>query len=47
MKHLVNCDCQDCRIKQNMKDNLDYALANGDLQMFEDIFEDADPFGYL
>jgi hypothetical protein len=43
----ANCDCQDCRIRENMKDNLAYALETGDLQMFEDIFEDADPFDYL
>jgi len=43
----LNCDCQDCRIKQNIKDNLEYALENNDFQMFEDIFEDADPFDYL
>ena len=40
-------NCQSCRIKLNMEENLEYAIANGDLQMFEDIFEDADPFEYL
>lgn len=42
-----NCDCQDCRIKQNIKDNLDEVLENGDFQGFEDIFEDRDPFDFI
>ena len=35
------------RIKENMKENLAYALETGDLTMFEDIFEDRDPFEFL
>lgn len=42
-----NCDCQDCRIKLNMEENLEYALANGDLALFEDIFEDRDPLEFM
>jgi hypothetical protein len=47
----ANCDCgkceQDRRIKENMADRLDDALANGDLAEFEDIFEDRDPFDFI
>jgi hypothetical protein len=35
------------RIKQNMADNLQTALEDGDLSAFEDIFEDRDPFEFL
>lgn len=35
------------RIRENMKADLAYALETGDLQMFEDIFEDRDPFEFL
>ena len=38
---------QDARIKENMASDLDYALETGDLAMFEDIFEDRDPFEFL
>lgn len=38
---------QDKRIRENMKENLAYALETGDLAMFEDIFEDRDPFEFL
>ena len=47
----ANCECgkceQDARIRQNMKDDLARALADGDLSAFEDIFEDRDPFEFL
>ena len=47
----ANCSCGTCeqneRIKQNMEDSLEDALANGDLQAFEDIFEDRDPFEFI
>ena len=43
----LNCDCQDCRIKDNMSNDLDYALEHGDLELFESIFEDRDPFEFL
>ena len=42
----ANCDCQDCRIKNNLNDY----YQNSDEYTFEDfeaIFEDADPFDYL
>lgn len=45
--HELYCDCQDCRIKENMKNDLDYALETNDFELFESIFEDADPFAYL
>jgi len=35
------------RIKENMKLELDDILANGDLQAFEDLFEDRDPFEFI
>jgi len=38
---------QDLRILQNMQDDMDYALETGDFQMFEDIFEDRDPFEFI
>lgn len=38
---------QDARIKENMAERLDDALANGDLTEFEDIFEDRDPFEFI
>ena len=38
---------QDERIRENMKSDLEYAIATNDLQMFEDIFEDRDPFEFL
>ena len=38
---------QDERIRENMKADLAYALETGNLQMFEDIFEDRDPFEFL
>ena len=43
----LNCDCQDCRIKNNMEADLDYALETGDLELFESIFEDRDPFEFI
>lgn len=46
-----NCSCGTCeqnaRIKENMDLDLEYALEHGDLQMFEDIFEDRDPFEFI
>ena len=46
-----NCSCDTCeqnaRIKENMDLDLEYALEHGDLQMFEDIFEDRDPFEFI
>ena len=51
MAHDITCDCGTCeqnaRIKDNMESDLSYALETGDLQMFEDIFEDRDPFEFL
>ena len=42
----LNCDCQDCRIQNNLKDYfeapLDYSLFD-----FEDIFEDRDPAEFI
>ena len=38
---------QDARIKDNMAENLEYALAEGDITAFEDIFEDRDPFEFI
>ena len=35
------------RIKENMALDLDYALATGDLALFESIFEDRDPFEFM
>lgn len=47
----LNCECgkceQDKRIKENMESDLAYALETGDFQMFEDIFEDRDPFEFI
>lgn len=43
----ANCDCQDCRIKDNISNDLAYALEHGDLELFESIFEDRDPFEFL
>lgn len=40
-------DEQAQRIKENMEADLDYALETGNVQMFEDIFEDRDPFEFL
>ena len=40
-------DEQTDRIRENMESDLDYALATGDLDMFEAIFEDRDPFEFL
>jgi hypothetical protein len=46
-----NCGCGTCeqnaRIEQNMDDNLEYALATGDFDLFMDIFEDRDPFEFM
>lgn len=38
---------QDERIRQNMRDDLATALETGDLDLFESIFEDRDPFEFL
>lgn len=35
------------RIRENMALDLDTALATGDLDLFESIFEDRDPFEFL
>jgi|CryBogDrversion2_9_1035297.scaffolds.fasta_scaffold143611_1 hypothetical protein len=35
------------RIKERMSEELDDILANGDLQAFEELFEDRDPFEFL
>ena len=35
------------RIKENMAADLDYALETGDLELFESIFEDRDPFEFM
>jgi len=47
----ANCSCGTCeqneRIKQNMADDLERAIEEGDFQAFEDIFEDRDPFEFL
>ena len=47
----ANCSCGTCeqneRIRQNMADDLERAIEEGDLQAFEDIFEDRDPFEFL
>lgn len=40
-------DEQAIRIKERMAEELDDILANGDLQAFEDLFEDRDPFEFL
>lgn len=40
-------DEQAQRIKENMESDLDYALETGNVQMFEDIFEDRDPFEFM
>ena len=40
-------DEQADRIRENMKSDLAYALETGDLDMFEEIFEDRDPFEFL
>ena len=45
------CGCGTCeqnrRIRDNMDNDLEYALETGDMQMFEDIFEDRDPFEFI
>ena len=38
---------QDERIRENMKFDLATALETGDLDLFESIFEDRDPFEFL
>lgn len=38
---------QNERIKENMKADLDTALETGDLELFESIFEDRDPFEFI
>jgi hypothetical protein len=40
-------DEQAQRIRENMASDLAYALETGDVQLFEDIFEDRDPFEFL
>ena len=47
--HTTDCGTceQNARIKQNMEDDLERAVLEGDLQAFEDIFEDRDPFEFL
>ena len=35
------------RIKDNMASDMEYAIETGALQMFEDIFEDRDPFEFI
>ena len=47
----ANCSCGTCeqngRIKENMDNDLDYALEMGDFDAFMDIFEDRDPFEFM
>ena len=47
----LNCGCdkceQDSRILENIKLDIEYALETGNLQMFEDMFEDRDPFEFI
>jgi len=47
----ANCSCGTCeqneRIKENMTNDLDYALEMGDFDAFMDIFEDRDPFEFM
>lgn len=38
---------QDIRIRENIANDLDYALETGDFDMFEEIFEDRDPFEFI
>jgi hypothetical protein len=38
---------QDLRIKDNMKADLAYAIETEDHDMFQDIFEDRDPFEFI
>jgi len=47
--HTTDCGTceQNARIKENMKDDLERAIEEGDLQAFEDIFEDRDPFEFI
>jgi hypothetical protein len=40
-------DEQAQRIKENMAADLSYALETGDMDLFESIFEDRDPFEFL
>jgi hypothetical protein len=40
-------DEQKERIKENMAADLSYALENGDMDLFESIFEDRDPFEFM
>ena len=51
MAHDKTCECGTCeqnaRIKENMANDLDYALETGDFDMFMDIFEDRDPFEFI
>ena len=35
------------RIKERMAEDLEYAIETGDIALFEDIFEDRDPFEFL
>ena len=45
----LNCGTceQDERIKENMDNDLEYALEMGDFDAFMDIFEDRDPFEFM
>ena len=47
--HTTGCGTceQNARIKQNMEDDLERAIEEGDLQAFEDVFEDRDPFEFI
>jgi hypothetical protein len=38
---------QDERIRENMEADLETALETGDIDLFESIFEDRDPFEFL
>jgi len=40
-------DEQAARIRERMAEELDEILANGDLQAFEDLFEDRDPMEFI
>lgn len=40
-------DEQAKRIRENMTSDLAYALETGDMDLFESIFEDRDPFDFL
>ena len=47
--HTTGCGVceQNSRIKQNMEDDLERAIEEGDSQAFQDIFEDRDPFEFI